>query len=229
MLDVLKNTGLNARLTPKVYDLYKNEASTYEKSWKQSLHYLDTCNFSFTGGSDDSHIPAPYCQYDYADIIYDCRGCRKVDGQVPDGYKTIFDGGTALCAMKSVLDYFHISLSLEDVGKDLVQNGYRTENDGTLWIAFDKAFEQLYGVQTQMQSMVFELCESVSLLHPVIALVSAAWLHDYPMPSNECIIIWRLEGKEAVITMTSSHSSKKVDLYELLKNIKRAWACQRKN
>lgn len=233
MLESLKYTGMNARLTPEVYELYKEEISAFEESWKQSLHYLETCNFSFIGGIDDNHIPSPYCQYDYSHIIYDYRECREVKDSksVPAGYKTMLDGGTVPCALMSILDYLCISsISLEYVGKKLVENGYRTEDNGTLWIAFDKALEQLFGVRTWIQRSVFELCESVTLERPVIALVPAAWLHDFPaMKTRECIIVWRLEEKKAVITTTSAHSAKKVDLYELLKNIKRAWACQRIN
>lgn len=229
MLKSLINTGLEARLTPEQHALYRAELIALEESWKQSLHFLE-CNFNFDGsGVEPSKIPTPRCQYDYNHIIYDYRTCRELQpGEtLATSHKTMADGGTVPCALLSVLEYYCRDEKLPELGQILVKNGYRTQNNGTLLIALDKIPELVYGIQTQVQSFIFNLFESVCMKKPVIALVSAAWLHDFPkMPSNECIVIWRLEGKTALITTTSHHSVRRIDLYDLLKNIKRAWSFQ---
>ena len=232
MLKSLVGTGLQARLSHEQYKKYEAEISAIEARWVKSLHYLETCDFAFTGGVENKYISTPYCQYDYGNIIYDHRECRTLspDEVLPDGYHTMLDGGTVPCAIMSILDYFRTSpKSLEEIGKILVTNGYRTKLRGTLWIAFEKILEH-YHVRTQILPTIFDLCESVSLNRPVIALVSAAWLHQFPHPymmTNECVIVWRLEGKKAVITTTSNHSLIQVNLYDLLKNTRRAWSCQK--
>lgn len=229
MLKSLLNTGLEARLTPEQYALYRAELITLEESWKQSLHFLN-CDFTFNGGVEPSKIPTPRCQYDYNHIIYDYRTCRELQpGEtLATRHKTMADGGTVPCALSSVLEYYRHTAKLTVIGQILVKNGYRTENNGTLLIALDKVPELVYGVQTQVQSFIFDIFESVCMGKPVIALVSAAWLHALStMPSNECIVIWRLEKKTALITTTSHHSVRRIDLYDLLKNIKRAWSCQK--
>ena len=180
-----------------------------------------------TGGIKDSSIPTAHCQYDYHHIIYDYRACRMLDSgePVPEGYKTMADGGSFPCAIYMLLEYFKVPTDLITIGKTLVQYGYRTENSGTLWICMDNLLEKHWGIKTKIQDSIFELCESVSLDSPVVALVPAEWLHSYPMPSNECLIIWRLEEKTAVVSTTSGHQPVKIGLYDLLAHIKRAWQC----
>lgn len=230
MLESLRNTGLNARLTPEVYDRYAEEVTKREEEWKKSVEYLRICNISFMGGIDNICIPTPVCQQDWTNIIYDYRECRVVDTEkdVPEGYKTMAMGGTVPCALMSIIGFYKPSrFTLSEIGKVLVENGYRTENKGTLWIAMDKVPELVYGIQTEMLNHLLELCQQVSLCHPVMALVPAGWLHRFPnMPSNECVIVWRLEGKKVIVTTTSSHSTIELDLYDFLRNVKRAWAFQ---
>lgn len=228
MLKSIVNTGLNARLTPEVYDRYAEEVTKLESDWKKSLEYLDSCNISFWGGIEDASIPHPVCQHDYPNIIYDYRECRVMDDtqSVPDGYKTIAMGGSVPCALMSIIGFYkHSRLTLSEIGKVLVENGYRTEDKGTLWIAIDKIPELVYGVRAEMLNHLLELCQQVSLGRPVMALVPASWLHDLPnMPSNECVTVWRLERKKVIVTTTSSHSIKELDLYDFLRHVKRAWA-----
>lgn len=73
MLKSLENTGLNARLTPEQYELYKDEISVLEKSWKKDI--ATGCSTRFKGGISDFFIPTPFCQYDYHNIVYDYRKC----------------------------------------------------------------------------------------------------------------------------------------------------------
>lgn len=231
MLDVLKNTGLNARLTPEVYDLYAEEVNKREKEWKKSVEYLDGCNIRFYDGINDNSIPEPVCQHDWSNIIYDYRECRVVDNvsSVPEGYKTMVTSGTVPCAITSIIGYNKpISIiTLSEIGKVLVENGYLTKNKGTLWIAMDKIPELVYGIRTEILCNFLELPREVSQGHPVMTLVSAAWLHDLPsLVSNECVTVWRLERKKVIVTTTSSHSIKELDLYDFLRNVKRAWAFQ---
>ena len=233
MMKSLIGTGYQARLEPSAYTRYKEELTAFDESWKQSLHFLETCQISFKGGGiKNEFIPTPYCQHDFTTIVYDYRECRvlRADESLPDGYTTMSDGGTVPCAFMSILDYFRTSpKSLEMLGKVLVDNGFRTRFNGTLWIAFDKVLEK-YHVRTQIQPSIFNLCESVTLQRPVIALVSSAWLHYFPSPymmTNECVIIWRIEGEKAVMTTTSSHSLREVNIYDLFRNIRRAWSCQK--
>lgn len=229
MLKSLENTGLNARLTPEVYDRYAEEVSALEKDWKESISSTKNCKLSFIKEDDDLNIPEPICQYDFTRVLYDYRECRllKDAESVPQGYKTMADSGTIPCAIIPILNYYGLSTNLSHLGKILVENGYRTENDGTRWIAIDKIPELVYGIRTQIQSSVFELCESVLSELPVLAIVPASWLHNLEsMPSNECITAWRIEGNKVIVTTTSSHSPRKLDLIEFLRNIKRAWAFQ---
>lgn len=231
MLDVLKNTGLNAWLTPEVYDLYAEEVTRREKEWKKSVEYLNGCNISFYDGINDDSIPETVCQYDCPNIIYDYRECRVVDNaaDVPEGYKTMAMGGSVPCALMSIIGCYKPSsiITLSEIGKVLVENGYRTEDKGTLWIAMDKIPELVYSIRTEILSNILELPREVSQGHPVMALVPAAWLHDLPnMPSNECVTVWRLEHKKVIVTTTSSHLIKELDLYDFLRNVKRAWAFQ---
>lgn len=229
MLKSLENTGLNARLTPEQYELYKDEISVLEKSWKKDI--ATGCSTRFKGGISDFFIPTPFCQYDYHNIVYDYRKCINLKNptQVPAGFKTMADGGTIPCALLSVLSYYKFPETLPVLGELLVTHGYRTADKGTRWIALDKIPEMVYGIQTQIQTSVFGFCESIMFGRPVIAIVPATWLHsDFPssgLPSNECVVVWRLEGKNAVLTNTSSHSTLTVNLQDLLKNVKRAWSC----
>lgn len=230
MLKSLENTGLNARLKPETYDRYAEEVAKLEEEWKKSVEYLENCNISFYDGINDNSIPESVCQYDCPNIIYDYRECRVVDNaaDVPEGYKTMAMGGSVPCALMSIIGFYKPSrLTLSEIGKVLVENGYRTENKGTLWIAMDKIPELVYGIRTEILSHLLELPREVSQGHPVMALVPAAWLHDLPnMPSNECVTVWRLERKKVIVTTTSSHSVKELDLYDFLRNVKRAWAFQ---
>lgn len=226
MLDVLKNTGLNARLTPEVYDLYAEEVNKREKEWKKSLEYLYSCHISFYDGIENN-ISEPICQYDCPNIIYDYRECRVVNNvvDVPEGYKTMATNGTVPCALTPIISQYR---SLPEIGKVLVEYGYLTKDKGTLWIAMDKIPELVYGIQTEILSHFLELAKEVSEGHPVIVLVPAAWLHDLPsLSSNECVTVWRLKGKKVIVTTTSSHSVKELDLYDFLINVKRAWAFHR--
>ena len=227
MLKSLIGTGLQARLSPEQYELYKSEVLALEKSWKKEIR--SGCKTQFKGGISDFFIPQPWCQYDFYHIIYDYRKCINLRSpkQVPLGYKTVADGGTIPCALLSILRYYKFSETLPVLGELLVTNGYRTKDNGTRWIAFDKVPEIVYGIKTEIQTSIYGFAESIVFGRPVAALVSATWLHkDFStnLPSNECIVVWRLEGDKAVITTTSSHSTLRVDLYDLLKNIKRAWS-----
>ena len=225
MLDVLKNTSLNARLTPEVYDLYAEEVNRREQEWKKSIEYLDSRSINFYEGIENN-IPEPICQREYPNIIYDYRECRVVNNAeaVPKGYKTMATSGTVPCALTPIVSYYR---NLPEIGKVLVEHGYRTENKGTLWIAMDKVPELVYGYRTEILSHLLELPREISQGHPVMALVPTAWLHDLPnMPSNECVTVWRLEYKKVIVTTTSSHSVKELDLYDFLRNVKRAWAFQ---
>lgn len=227
MLKSLENTGLNARLTPDVYDLYAEEIAALEMKWRNSVSSLKDCKLSFFKETPYPSIPEPVCQHDYTRVIYDYRECRTLNHgeSVPEGYKTMSESGTVPCALVPILRYYNIGDMLPEIGSVLVKHGYRTENNGTRWIAIDKVPELVYGIQTQIQSSIFELCESILSGYPVLAIASAAWLHNLEsMPSNECVTAWRIEGSEVIVTTTSSHSPRSLDLIEFLRNVKRAWA-----
>lgn len=229
MLKSLVNTGLNARLTPEVYDRYAEEVTALENNWKKSVSSLKDCKLSFYKEIEHTSIPEAVCQHDYTHVIYDYRECRTLnDGEsVPEGYKTLSDAGTIPCALIPILRYYGIHAQLTAVATTLVKYGYRTQNSGTHWIAIDKIPEIIYGIQTRIQSSVFELCESVLSGYPVLTVVSAAWLHNLEyMPGNECVTIWRIDGSDVIVTTTSSHSPRRLNLIEFLWNIKRAWSFQ---
>lgn len=233
MLKSLIGTGLQARLSHEQYEKYKAEIAAIDDSWAKSLSELQNCKLSSESeGIEDKYIPIPYCQYDYNHIIYDYRECRTLSAgeSLPKGYKTMADGGTIPCALMTLLDYFKTAPnSLEDIGTVLVENGYRTKSSGTLWVAVDKVLNH-YHVRAEIQPSVETVFDRIRNKRPVIAIVSGMWLHDMPhLPTmtNECIIIWRIEGNQAVFTTTSRHSPKRENFYDLLKHTKRAWACQK--
>lgn len=240
MLKSLKNTGIAARLEFNEYEAYKKEVEKLDASWKESLN--GTLYEHLSVGLSDKYIPAPYNQKNYGNIVYDYRGCfiktdETVGHVVP--YKTMDIGGTVPCAMASV--YEHLTFVNEfgkkfksreelllHIGNTLVNNGYRTPDAGTLWIAFDKVLELEYDIHTKIQTSMFEAVNSIGSCQPVIALVPASWLHKDPtMPSNEAIVIWAIREDEALITTTSSDNVERVKVHTLFEHVKRAWACKK--
>ncbi len=233
MMKSLVGTGLQARLSHEQYKKYETEFAAIDDSWAKSLSDLQNCKLSSVSeGIEDKYIPIPYCQHDYSHIIYDYRECRTLSfgEKLPKGYKTMADGGTIPCGLMTLLDYFKTAPnSLEDIGTVLVENGYRTKSRGTLWVAVDKVLD-FYHVRAEIQPSVHTVFDMVRNKRPVIAITSGMWLHDIPYPlmkTNECIIIWRIEGENAIFTTTSRHSARRENFYDLLRNTKRAWACQK--
>ena len=240
MLKSLQNTGIAARLEFNEYEAYKKEIARLDASWKESLN--GTLYEHLSVGVSDKYIPAPYNQKNFENIVYDYRGCfiktdETIGHVVPS--KTMDIGGTVPCAMASVYEYMtfmHKSAEkfksreelLLHIGTTLVNNGYRTPDAGTLWIAFDKVLELEYGIHTKIQCSMFEAINSICMCQPVIALVPASWLHKDPsMPSNEAIVIWAIREDEAIITTTSSDNIERVKAHTLFEHVKRAWACKK--
>ena len=239
MLRALKETGINARLTQSTYEAYKDETSAIAKNWETSLEKELPSDLRV---GITKHIPTAVNQKLYSNIVFDHRACdfeERVDRSDADkeAYKTIAIGGSIPCAMATVRKYFNDTQSsctpqaqsnedlVIEIGKVLVENGYRTPDNGTLWIALDKVLEMEYGIVTKIQNSIFELADSLCSQKPVIALVPASFLHGEGVPTNECIIIWNIADGVCTFSTTSSNSNLQMDVNKLLKNIKRAWAC----
>ncbi len=236
MLRSLKETGINARLTPATYEAYKAETSAIAKNWAASLEKELPSDLRV---GITKHIPAPVNQKLYSNIVFDHRACdfeEHVDRSDAneEAYKTIAIGGSIPCAMATVRKYFNNtqictpktqSDLVIEIGKVLVENGYRTPDNGTLWIALDKVLEMEYGIVTKIQNSIFELADSLCSQKPVIALVPASFLHGEGVPTNECIIIWNSYDEVCTFSTTSSNTNLQINTNTLLKNIKRAWAC----
>lgn len=238
MLRALKETGINARLTQSTYEAYKDETSAIAKNWESSLEKELPSDLRV---GITKQIPTPVNQKLYSNIIFDHRTCdfeERVDRSDADkeAYKTIAIGGSIPCAMATVRKYFNGTQSCAsnaqldedlviEIGKVLVENGYRTPDNGTLWIALDKVLEMEYGIVTKIQNSIFELADSLCSQKPVIALVPASFLHGEGVPTNECIIIWNIADGMCTFSTTSSNTNLQMNANTLLKNIKRAWAC----
>ena len=238
MLRALKETGINARLTQSTYEAYKDETSAIAKNWEASLEKELSSDLRV---GITKQIPTPVNQKLYSNIVFDHRACdfeERVDRSDADkeAYKTIAIGGSIPCAMATVRKYFNGTQSCTpeaqsnedlviEIGKVLVENGYRTPDNGTLWIALDKVLEMEYGIVTKIQNSIFELADSLCSQKPVIALVPASFLHGEGVSTNECIIIWNIADGVCTFSTTSSNSNLQMDVNKLLKNIKRAWAC----
>ena len=236
MLTTLKNVEtLQARLDSATYDLYAEEIYSLEKLWKDSLSYLDFCDFSFIGGIDSRSIPIPLAQENFHNIIYDYRECRKIElnnvENIPSDLKTIAGGGNIPCTIYSILEYYRRNTPIEEIGRILVKYGYRTPDSGTLWSAFERILEPIYKIETTIQSSIFELCKSVSIGKPVVCMVPTKFLSEhinYNNPSltgHECIIVWQLVGKSLLVTTTHSQGFYVLKMAETFRHILRTWAC----
>lgn len=239
MLQSLVNTGLNARLKPDVYAKYKEEKRQLAETWEESLSKELSTKLDI--GIDPKVVPVPYNQKIYDHIVYDHRGCydrAKDPNRVFDGepLKSMALGGSIPAAMAMIVEYFSKTHKtgkkivsreefLIEIGKILVENGYRTQDKGTLWLAFDKVLELEYGIRTQIQRSIFEVSNSICSCSPVVLLVPTGWLHGKDLPSNECVIIWKIKEGVATICCTSSNKLMEVDVMQLLRHAKIAWAC----
>ena len=237
MLKSLRNTGINAWLTPEKNEEYKEELSGFDSTWKESLPKELYPHLSV--GIKEERIPAPYNQKQYSNIVFDYRGCFSKGStfeEPSEPYKTMAIGGTIPCAMATVYETLNNGKTafksreelLINIGKNLVNNNYRTKNSGTRWIAFDKLFEMEYGIETEIQCSKFAAVDSVCRCHPVIALVPTSWLHDDPsLISNEAVVIWAIREDEAIITTTTSDAVKRVNVDALFHQAPRTWACHK--
>lgn len=225
MLHSLEGTGLGANLRPRAYEDYKRELEEIEREWESTLHFLDSCDFSFRGGIKSSKIPSPSHEVGCPEIWYNAYS-QKIDKEYLSSHPELLiaEGGSVPCTFQMILKYLHITKDLESICGVLLRNDYHIK-DGTLILAFDKLLEQIYGVKTEIQPSVFHLCESVSKKRPVIGLVSTAWLSDNELPGNTCIIIWQLKGKKLLVSTTTSGELQVLDMYDTFKHIQRAWAC----
>ena len=225
MLHSLEGTGLGANLRPRAYEDYKRELEEIEREWESTLHFLDSCDFSFRGGIKSSKIPSPSHEVGCPEIWYNAYS-QKIDKEYLSSHPELLiaEGGSVPCTFQMILKYLHITKDLESICGVLLRNDYRIK-DGTLILAFDKILEQIYGVKTEIQPSVFHLCESVSKNRPVIGLVSTAWLSDNELPGNTCIIIWQLKGKKLLVSTTTSGELQVLDMCDTFKHIQRAWAC----
>lgn len=238
MLHSLINTGINARLKEDVYLEYQEEKRQLAETWEESLSKELSTKLDI--GIDPKVIPVPYNQKLYEHIVYDHRGCydRNKENKVFDGepLKSMALGGSIPAAMATLVEYFSVTHKtgkkissreelLIEIGKILVENGYRTQDKGTLWLAFDKVLELEYGIRTQIQRSIFEVSNSICLCHPVVALVPTGWLHGKDLPSNECVIIWKIKEGVATISNTSSNELYEIDVMQLLRHAKIAWDC----
>lgn len=232
MLECLKKAGLNARLDHDTYDRYAKEIYRLEDKWKDSLDLFNFNDLNYMScGIDTRFIPCSTNQDEYANIVYDHRECRVLEpGEtLPSGYRTMADGGTIPCAISTLLEYFGQKIPVEEIGKILVQYNYRTPDKGTLWSAFERILEPIYGIETTIQSSIYDLFESVALGKPVVAMISPEILYKSNTRSfsgNEAIIIWRFEHGRAIISTTHLYGCHKVNAEKLLKNLLRAWACR---
>ena len=225
MLHSLEGTGLGANLRPRAYEDYKRELEEIEREWESTLHFLDSCDFSFRGGIKSSKIPSPSHEVGCPEIWYNAYS-QKIDKEYLSSHPELLiaEGGSVPCTFQMILKYLHITKDLESICGVLLRNDYHIK-DGTLILAFDKLLEQIYGVKTEIQPSVFHLCESVSKKRPVIGLVSTAWLSDNELPGNTCIIIWQLKGKKLLVSTTTSGELQVLDMCDTFKHIQRAWAC----
>lgn len=225
MLHSLEGTGLGANLRPRAYEDYKRELEEIEREWESTLHFLDSCDFSFRGGIKSSKIPSPSHEVGCPEIWYNAYS-QKIDKEYLSSHPELLiaEGGSVPCTFQMILKYLHITKDLESICGVLLRNDYHIK-DGTLILAFDKLLEQIYGVKTEIQPSVFHLCESVSKNRPVIGLVSTAWLSDNELPGNTCIIIWQLKGKKLLVSTTTSGELQVLDMCDTFKHIQRAWAC----
>ncbi len=235
MLKSIKNAGLEARLSHDVYTDYSIEIASLEAKWKDSLEKLNFSNMEIWGGINTRFIPSPINQDEFTTLIYDYRDChylKKLEF-LPAGFKTMAEGGNIPCIIKCVLEYFHRNISLEQIGKVLVQYGYRTSNSGTLWSAFERLLEPIYGIKVTVPSSLHELISSVILGQPVIAMIDAehVYKHLQKLFSNKihgrmAIIIWQFTGAHALISCTHLYGLHPIRLEDLFPNIYRAWACK---
>ena len=231
MLRVLYGSGLEAKLKPDVYATYMAELATRQEQFKRSARDFQICK-SLTSGSNISlkQIPVINIQNDNPHIVYDYRECRFLRAnESPGDYKTMQDGGNIPCSLLTVLNFFKIHPTLFELGELLVENGYRTKNSGTLWLAIEKVPELAYGIQTSMQNNVWNMIHAVSMKQPVLAIVPRKWVNHSPdFSNNECIIIWRIENNRICFSSaTNSRSMQYRPLREVLHNIKICWSFQR--
>lgn len=228
MLHSLESTGLGAKLQPRAYDAYQKEVEKIEEEWDYSLHFLITCDYSIKGGIESDKIPSPCCQVDCPDI-WDNDNSQVLEKSYLASHPALLiaEGGSVPCTFRMILKYFDITKNLENICGVLVRRGYHIKDTGILTLAFDKVLEQIYGVKTEIQPSIFDLCESVSLGHPVIALVTNSWLYNNGMDGLTCIIIWQLKEKEILVSTTTSRTLQVLDMVDTFEHIQRAWACHK--
>ena len=223
MLQALKeDTGLGANLQPQISEAYRSKLKETEAEWANSILHLDRLEFSFHSELEKP-IPSPCCDPECPESLYNAEGVPLAEGY---SGKDVVEIGAIPCTFKMILEYFGISKSLESICGVLVRNGYRTE-DGMLTLAFDKILEKVYGIETEIESSVLQLCGSVSTGHPVIALVEQSWLYGNALPGNTCIIIWQLKGERLSVSTITSPELRILDMLDTFKHIQRAWACKR--
>ena len=222
MLQALKeDTGLGANLQPQISEAYRSKLKETEAEWANSILLLDRLEFSFHSELEKP-IPSPCCDPECPESLYNAEGVPLAEGY---SGKDVVEIGAIPCTFKMILEYFGISKSLESICGVLVRNGYRTE-DGMLTLAFDKILEKVYGIETEIESSVLQLCGSVSTGHPVIALVEQSWLYGNALPGNTCIIIWQLKGERLSVSTITSPELRILDMLDTFKHIQRAWACK---
>lgn len=228
MLRVLQRTGVEARLPQEVYEAYKSERLEKQHQFKNSVKTIKKCILTANIGIPISRIPDVITQDDGISIIYDNKDTNC--GFIPGTRKTMAEGGNIPCTIATLLSFFKIYPSLFEVGKILVENGYRTENSGTLWLAIEKVPEFVYGVQSTLQDNVWNTIHAISMKQPVLGIVPRKWLHHNPKFSNddnECIIIWSINKDKAVFTTATSKKIKCLNVKEVFSNIKICWSFQR--
>lgn len=220
-----KEEALKARMEPASYAVYKSETNRLGELFRASVESKDWEKISW-----ESSLMFPthlYCQKDYSNIIFDYRECRYLGSQEekPEGYLTMADGGTIPCALLSILEHYNVETSLEELGKVLVENGYRTENKGVLWSAVDIVPEVKYGIKTKIVVNVKEIAEALKQGKPILALVPASYIQQKEgIPTNQAAIIWGTIGYSFSVTSTSRRNWMLFPRREeFLPQIKRAW------
>ena len=237
MLKSIKNAGLEARLSHEVYTDYSIEIASLEAKWKESLEMFDFPGMEILGGINTRFIPSPINQDDSPNLIYDYRNCRylKKGEALPAGFKTMAGGGNIPCIIKCILEYFGRNVPLEQIGRLLVQHGYRTPDDGTLWSSFERLLEPIYGIKVTVPSSLYELIGPILLGQPVIAMIDAEHVYKQyqkyfsrEIHGRMAIIIWQFTGGHALISCTHLYGLHSIKLEDLFPNLYRAWVCKKK-
>lgn len=218
---------------------YGNIDGEIWKAYGKEVKNIQDCFFrskeSFklfpTSKSFQLNIPKKrFCQRRIAmkQIRFDQTSCKVLNKghKREKKYLTVYNGGTCLIALHSILQYYQKEVSLLQLGKKIVKRKMRINGAGVHHMAMDTILELEYDIKSKMLSNATEILQSLFTDKPVLCLVPVKkFQRGLSHKGNQAVLIWGLKEDKFVVTDTvSSIRVQYINAKELIDMTIKAWS-----